>query len=287
MSVLIALGMLSLLVFIHEMGHYLAARWAGATVNDFSIGFGRALVQRTWLGHTWSLRLIPFGGFVSIKSELETGELTDDCLEAQSFFKRFIIYLAGPAMNLLGAIVILTALMNIGYRGNAEYLTDRYPIPEDALVLTDPALDTTGAVTHHMRVAPLQSVPLATELSVKAVPYMGYVVYTLIFTDKLDEQMPDAKMTGPVGIIAETSKATKEGFHELLFRAFSLSISLVIFNLIPFPPLDGGRILLMIPEAIFGRKRTQILQNITVITGGLAMIGLFAWVTIKDIIALF
>ena len=63
-SFIIVLGVL---VFIHELGHYLAARWCGVHVETFSIGFGRALVS--WIDRrstTWKISLIPLGGYVRL-----------------------------------------------------------------------------------------------------------------------------------------------------------------------------------------------------------------------------
>ncbi len=108
----------SILVFVHELGHYLAARWAGVRVEVFSIGFGREVFGWTdQSGTRWRFSLIPLGGYVSMFGEIQGDEsqssspLSEDekavSFQHQSVGWRSLILVAGPAANFLFAIVVL------------------------------------------------------------------------------------------------------------------------------------------------------------------------------------
>lgn len=101
-----------LIVFVHELGHFLAAKWAGVGVERFSLGFGPKILGKQ-VGETeYMLSAIPLGGYVKMVGE-ETGEEIDPALQRLSFShkpvgKRFIIVSAGPVSNLFWAFVIFT-----------------------------------------------------------------------------------------------------------------------------------------------------------------------------------
>lgn len=119
----IFLALLTPLVFVHELGHFLVARWCGVRVEVFSIGFGRELFGFTDKhGTRWKFSLLPLGGYVRMfgqaPNELEGGEKPVDLSsedQAVSFMhksvgRRAAIVAAGPAANFIFAIVVLTAL---------------------------------------------------------------------------------------------------------------------------------------------------------------------------------
>jgi regulator of sigma E protease len=127
------LVVLTVLVFVHELGHYLAARKCGVRVEVFSVGFGRELFG--WNdrhGTRWKLSMIPFGGYVKMFGEMqasgaadndpdETGRprMTPDearvAFDTKSLPQRSFIVAAGPLANFLLAIVVLSGMfMTIG-----------------------------------------------------------------------------------------------------------------------------------------------------------------------------
>jgi len=123
---------LTLLVFVHELGHYLAARWCGVKVLRFSVGFGRPLLSwRVGPDRTeWTLAAIPFGGYVKMLDERET-PTTDipaaDLARAfsrQSLGRRALIVVAGPLANFLLAIGLYGALNLIGVQEPAAVLAE-------------------------------------------------------------------------------------------------------------------------------------------------------------------
>lgn len=113
------IGVLSLVIFVHELGHYLAARRAGVGIELFAVGFGREILGHTdSRGTRWSLRLIPLGGYVQMYGEVEVPSIEQDrskAFFAQSVGTRAMITAAGPAANFIFAILVLSSVyMTIG-----------------------------------------------------------------------------------------------------------------------------------------------------------------------------
>ena len=110
---------LGLLILIHELGHYLVARWCGVKVLRFSIGFGKPLLlRRAGRDQTeWALAAFPLGGYVKMLDERE-GEVAPAELHRafnrQSVYRRFAIVAAGPLANFLLAIVLYWGLFVAG-----------------------------------------------------------------------------------------------------------------------------------------------------------------------------
>ena len=110
--------LLSILIFVHEFGHFIAARIAGVGVLKFSLGFGPKIIGKK-IGETeYALSWIPLGGFVKLLGESGNEELPPED-EKRSFlqqpvWKRMLIVLAGPVSNFLLAIVIFTIVFMYG-----------------------------------------------------------------------------------------------------------------------------------------------------------------------------
>ena len=109
------------LVFFHELGHYLVARWFKVPAEAFSIGFGREVAGWTdKQGTRWKVGWLPLGGYVKFVGDMGPAsapgeasqippELRDRAFQCQAVWKRFLIVLAGPAANFLMAILIFAA----------------------------------------------------------------------------------------------------------------------------------------------------------------------------------
>ncbi|MGE4545012.1 MAG: RIP metalloprotease RseP [Pedobacter sp.] len=113
--------MLGVLVFVHELGHFLVAKWCRVKVLKFSLGFGPKLVSRTWGETEYQICLIPLGGYVQMLGEGDDGEsqpLTQqDRLRSfaeKPVLQRLAIVAAGPAMNLILPFLILPIAYFIG-----------------------------------------------------------------------------------------------------------------------------------------------------------------------------
>ncbi len=110
---------LSLLVFVHEFGHYIVARWNGVRVDVFSIGFGKELFGYTdRAGTRWKVSLLPLGGYVKMhgdadasSSTVDAGAALDpDSFPAKNVWQRMAIIIAGPLANILFAAIALALL---------------------------------------------------------------------------------------------------------------------------------------------------------------------------------
>lgn len=122
------LAVLTVIVFVHEMGHYLVARWNGVAIQAFSIGFGPELIG--WNdrhGTRWKVSAIPLGGYVRFAGDMNASSMPDpDAPELQdpelaphlfinkSVWQRIAIVVAGPVANLLLTFLVLYALL-LGY----------------------------------------------------------------------------------------------------------------------------------------------------------------------------
>ena len=106
---------LAVLIFVHELGHFLAARKCGVIVEKFSIGFGKKLFGITSRGTEFIIAAIPLGGYVKMKGE-ELGEETSEegSFSAAPPQHRLLIAFAGPAFNILFALVIYVFVYMIG-----------------------------------------------------------------------------------------------------------------------------------------------------------------------------
>ena len=118
MGILVALLVLSILIFFHELGHFAAARYFGVQVDVFSIGFGKKLYSKM-IGKTqWSISAIPLGGYVKMKGQDDTDPTAlsydEDSYNTKRPWQRIIILLAGPFANFLLAFILYFAIANIG-----------------------------------------------------------------------------------------------------------------------------------------------------------------------------
>jgi len=112
MSILSAIVVLGLLIFLHELGHFAVAKWSGVMVQRFSLGFGPRLLAWTSGETEYAISAVPLGGYVKMLGEDPEEEVpASEMLRAfsyQALWKRLAIVIAGPAMNLITAFVAFT-----------------------------------------------------------------------------------------------------------------------------------------------------------------------------------
>ena len=114
LSVACGIGVLAIVIFVHELGHFVVAKWCDVEVLTFSIGFGRTLYSKT-IGETeYRLALIPLGGYVRMAGQDDADEeaAQDPArgFSAQSLGERIAIVAAGPLVNFVFAFVVLFVL---------------------------------------------------------------------------------------------------------------------------------------------------------------------------------
>lgn len=366
LSAVAFLVLLSLLIMIHEFGHFSAARRAGVIVEEFGFGLPpRAKTLFTQGGTRFTLNWIPFGGFVRLKGENAMNEKerkAKGSFGAASYLDRITILVAGVFMNFVLAIVLLTVGFSMG-RWIPTYLTledmqaaDAAGVihldmavlidevqPEgaaaaagvpakslliaiDGVALTDPAHVVTlqegkdrvtytlmtgekfaeeqmievqprdgktgvvvGAFARELS-APLRNVWDAFLLSLRESRVM--MVQTVIgigtlFTSLVSSgRVPDG-ITGIVGIAQLTHASVQAGFMTYLRLVALLSLSLAVLNILPFPALDGGRLLFVLTEMITNRPLNRRFEMATNAIGFSVLLLLIVLITFHDIISLF
>lgn len=116
--ILTAILIFGVLIAVHELGHFLAAKSCGVQVNEFAIGMGPALWHRKKGETEYSVRAFPIGGYCAMEGEDEESD-NPRALNRQGFWKKFLIFVAGAAMNFLTGFLIILAL----YSGAKAFYT--------------------------------------------------------------------------------------------------------------------------------------------------------------------
>ena len=246
-SILAFLFVFTIVVLIHEFGHFIAARKTGINVYEFSIGFPFSPKIATLFRHKeteFTLRLLPLGGFVSFSRNEDESETIEFLKEDR--WKRGIIISAGSIFNIIFAFLLLTVALLIGKN----------------LPLNDAILS-----------------------SIKTIEIVTIGIVQLIFNLFSGNGSMDS-LSGPVGIAVMAGKAANAGFINLIYFTGLLSLSLGILNLLPFPALDGGHLIILAIESL---KRSPLSQRTYQIVG-VAGISFFLILTLiatyKDILRL-
>lgn len=231
MSYIVTAAIISMIIFVHELGHFAAARLAGIPVAALSLGFGPALMKKRWKGTEYRLSAIPFGGY-----------LLPEATEPDDFFRisparRIFLSLGGPAANLLTAVPLLAMLNAV--RGSYDlYSLILLPFVQIASLLTKMAASFAAMFSH------------------------------------------SGELMGIVGIVSSGSAFTSSSAAALSFAAL-ISLNLALFNLLPLPALDGGKIVLALLEYISPRARAL---HLPLAAGGwVLIIVLMAYVTVLDV----
>lgn len=115
--IIIAILVLLLMVLIHELGHYVAGKILKFKINEFSVGFGPKILQKTKKnGEKISLRAFPLGGYCAFEGENEDGSTSPEAFNNQKPWKRLIVLFSGAFFNFLSAIVFsFILLISCGY----------------------------------------------------------------------------------------------------------------------------------------------------------------------------
>ncbi len=116
--ILLAILVLMIMIVIHELGHYTAGKIFKFKINEFSIGFGKAIFSKTLRsGEVFSIRLIPLGGYCAFEGEDKDGKTEGD-FNSQAWWKRLIVLFSGAFFNFISAIIFsifLLTFVSSGY----------------------------------------------------------------------------------------------------------------------------------------------------------------------------
>lgn len=151
MGIVTSLLVLSFLIFFHELGHYLAARFFGVHVEVFSIGFGKKIFSKI-IGKTeYRLALIPLGGYVQMKGQDDKNptktSMDKDSYNTKKPWKRIIILFAGPFANFVLAFLLYLFIANIGVTKFAPIIgavSENSPAQKIGLSKNDKILEING-----------------------------------------------------------------------------------------------------------------------------------------------
>ena len=371
MTIIIFLIVLGVLIFVHELGHFLLAKWNGIRVDAFKIGFGPKMIA--WkMGETeYGINWIPFGGFVRIHGENPDEDSMNGPDKERSFVnknrcRQASVLVAGVLFNFLFACLIYIVVFNMGVTatmdGFEKYSSDfsnfRIMItevsagsPAEAVglklgdVITDIYQNDASSTANKLHVLPLTVSNIQSAIAsssgkvidlgftrgrnmkvVEIVPKPGIIPgkydigiamqdvgdmklpfstsifeggrYTLIMIEDTVSGLymfilnifqgtaNFSDVTGPVGIAGVVGNAADLGITYLLMVTALISVNLGVINLIPFPALDGGRLLFVIIEGITRRKVPVKFFNIVNIVGFVILMVLMVIVTYNDISSL-
>ena len=371
MTVIIFLIVLAVLIFVHELGHFIFARMNGIRVDSFKIGFGPRLIHWTKGETEYGLNLIPFGGFVKIFGENPDEENTFGPDKDRSFvhknrWRQAAVLVAGVLFNFIFAWILYVIVFACGMtaapgdfqqyvsrfhdpRTIITYVSDNSPAKKAGLNPGDTITKISVPSTHAE--LSLNGTSSTTKLSATVIPdtvnaslgtpvivsFMhggqastttitpsgtlvpGRFVVGIQLADAVTLRLPIltaiyeathytwitmeqtavglfifitsifqgtaqwSQVSGPVGIAADVGNVLSLGFMSLLMFTALISVNLGIINLIPFPALDGGRILFVAIEGIFRRRISAKFTNIVNTVGYILLMILMVEVTYKDI----
>ena len=140
--IILAIVILLVMIIIHEFGHYIAGKIFKFKINEFSVGFGPKLLQKTRKnGEKITLRLIPLGGYCAFEGENEEGETPEKAFVNEKPYKRIIVLAAGAIFNIVSAVVFsFIYLLAVGYQSPVVTLVSYEPVtavPYNALMQDD------------------------------------------------------------------------------------------------------------------------------------------------------
>ncbi len=151
MGIFTALIIFSFLIFFHELGHFVAARFFGVRVEVFSIGFGKRFLTKQIGDTQWSLSMIPLGGYIRMKGQDDSDprftSYDDDSYNVKRPWQRIIISLAGPLANFLLAFLLYLTISQIGMPkllSNVSDLNQSHPAYESGMRVGDKIINING-----------------------------------------------------------------------------------------------------------------------------------------------
>ena len=353
MTLIVFILILSILIFVHEFGHFITAKKLGIKVEEFGFGLPPKIFSRK-IGETiYSVNWLPIGGFVRLFGEdggdnKKQNKVSNRAFYGKSILVRLAVLLAGVTMNIVLGIAcfsflyfkmgipakteklaIVEVLKNspadiaglvkdqIIYQVNGtdissskQFIETTKQLAGKEIILTVGKDDRASQIIIVPRVSPPAGEgPLGVVISdttLRRYPWykMPYLVIregfrealswsgniltslkTMIVGMVVNGKVP-SDIAGPIGIYQITGQATKAGRLAVIQFAGILSINLAVLNILPFPALDGGRVMFLGYEIITKRKlkaRTEMLINQI---GMFVLLGVMLLITLNDIIRL-
>lgn len=319
----------AVLIFAHELGHFITAKATGVKVNEFALGMGPVLFKKK-VGETqYSLRLFPIGGFCAMEGEDEDSA-DERAFNKKPAWQRAIVLAAGSVMNVVLTIIILSMLL----------FTAGYPTVEISQVSTGSPASAAGILpgdelkainntkitewddiyTIIGKLQPGTEISIEVERNGEALMFKSQTAQaedgrTIIGIKPVTEKRPlsaisdgfkstwsmtvammdvlkqlftghvaASDLTGPVGIVYMVGDSAKMGIQYVAYLAALISLNLAIINLLPFPALDGGRLVFLVVRKITGKAITDKMEANIHTAGIILLFGLMIYVTWNDIL---
>lgn len=335
LGVIIAVLVFGLIIFVHELGHFTAAKASGMKVNEFALGMGPRLLSFQRGETVYALRLLPVGGFVSVEGEDESSDHSRS-FGSRKLWQRFVFVAAGACMNLLLGFILAVIYIN-GYtslpttvidsfregavssetlqvgdeiraiNGRRIYIADelQYELLRDDDGIMDFTIIRDGrqqdvTVTFLMEFNEDQSRSIYRDFwmvgnkktvggvlgySFRYAVYIGKLIWVSLI-DLVAGRVAATEMMGPVGVTTVIGQAASVSWRNLVLLMTMFSINVGIFNLLPIPALDGGRLLFLIIEAIRRKPIKPEYEGYIHLVGFALIILLLIYVTYNDILRL-
>ncbi len=355
MGIVIAIIVFSIIIIIHELGHFVVAKLCGVKVNEFALGMGPAIFKKKLGETTYALRILPIGGFCAMEGEDEDSS-DERAFANKSVIRRIAIVSAGAIMNLILGFILLTVMvatddaitsttihsfyerepddissskvamskqtgllegdkileingmriftatdMAYQFQNDADAVFDMLVLRDgEEQLLEDVAFDKTDNVMHIDFIVIGERITFTSTLKESACQMATYSrLIWISFADLITGQYKLNELSGPVGIVdvigdvVDNQKDENNNidwdalWQNVLNIAAFITINVGIFNLIPFPALDGGRLLFLVIEAIRRKKIPPEKEGMVHLVGlGLLML-LMVVITVNDIMRIF
>ena len=337
MNILLTLLILGIIILIHELGHFWAARMFKIPVSEFAIGMGPKLMTFHGKATDYSLRLVPMGGFVNIDG-MELDKPSENGFNSKKPWQRFVVLFAGVFMNfILAFFIIFFSTVGSGeYKIKDEAVIGKIMeqskaknvlnVGDKVLAIDDKKIgswqDLSNFIHENKKEKIKMTILRAGKEEIKDVTLIhdkardtyligvepvlefrkysfsegiraSFTNYGKLFGTVIDGfkmlvkgKVKADEMTGPIGLVKVVSDVGKNNFGFLIWLTAILSINVGIFNLLPFPALDGGRIIFVILEMI-GIKISKKIEEKFHFVGILLLLLLFVLITGNDIKKLF
>lgn len=315
-----------IIVFVHELGHFLVAKFHNIRVEEFAMGMGK----RLWgfqKGETYyALNAFPIGGYCRMEGEDQTSEDPRAFSNAKSFHQ-FQVLIAGATMNfVLGWVALTILFFNQGVPVNIIGSTiENLPAAAAGLLAGDEikaingeTVDSWDDVTKGIKASgdmvemkvlrKDQMVDLQIKIAIDpssnkkvigimpayekhigsaasyATTEFGHIsVAILDFFKQIPSKGIDKDdVAGPLGMAQIVGDAAAAGINPLLGLTALFSINLGIFNLLPFPALDGGRLIFVIVKMVTGKRPSKEFEGYVHGIGMMILLGLMVLVLFND-----
>lgn len=351
MSILVAILLFSFLIFIHEFGHFIAAKLSGVQVNEFSMFMGPAIFKKQKGETLYSIRCIPIGGYCAMEGEDEDSD-NPRAFARAAWWKRLIILIAGSGMNLVAGFLILllvflpsvqfiTPVISHIEEGcamggdNGLHVGDRilevdgekiYVQSDFSMILSlnggdihDIVVERNGNKVYFDNMLMerrefdngdgTKTLRYGFSFSIEDATFSSKLAYAwntgidTVRTVRLSLQMLLSgkaglqDMTGPVGIVqqisdvAASSENALSAFLNVMYFGGFIAINLAVMNMLPFPALDGGRVVCLListfVEKVLGKKLDPKYEGYLHGAGMVLLLVLMAVIMFKDIFVIF